>query len=103
MASVKMTWDEVMSKQITPEEEEELRLAAERPVTFDEDCPPMTPEQLMQFHPLYPNHGPKQTVSLRISPKTLRKAKLYGKGYTAFLSRLLDAAIEDENMVKKCL
>lgn len=45
----------------------------------------------------------KQTVSLRLSPKTLKIAKSYGKGYTSFLSRLLDEAIQDEELVRKCI
>ena len=32
-----------------------------------------------------------------------QKAKQYGKGYTGLLSRLLDIAINDEELVKKCI
>ena len=32
-----------------------------------------------------------------------KKAKQYGKGYTGLLSRLLDAAIDDEELVRKCI
>ena len=46
---------------------------------------------------------PKQTVSLRLSPSTLDMAKRYGQGYTTFLSRLLDEAIKDESLVRRCL
>lgn len=42
-------------------------------------------------------------VIVRISPATLKKAKEYGKGYTGLLSRLLDIAINDEEMVRKCI
>ena len=42
----------------------------------------------------------KQTISLRLSPGTLNKAKALGKGYTSVLSRLLDLAINDEEMLK---
>ena len=45
----------------------------------------------------------KPVVSLRISPETLDKAKATGKGYTGFLSRLLDNAINDPQMVAKSL
>ena len=34
---------------------------------------------------------------------TLKKAKQYGKGYTGFLSRLIDAAIDDEELVRRCI
>ena len=45
----------------------------------------------------------KILISLRLSSKTLEKAKSLGKGYTGLLSRLLDLAIEDPEMLKKCL
>ena len=63
----------------------------------------MTPEQLQQFKRINRENRTKPTISLRISPATLKKAKQYGKGYTALLSRLLDAAIDDEELVRKCI
>ena len=45
----------------------------------------------------------KPVVALRITPETLEKAKATGKGYTGFLSRLLDNAINDPQMVAKSL
>ncbi len=45
----------------------------------------------------------KTVVALRISPDTLEKAKATGKGYTGFLSRLLDNAINDPGLVSKSL
>lgn len=73
------------------------------PPVFDEDSPEMTAEQLLQFKRMNHENRIKQTVSLRLSPDTLKKAKQYGKGYTSFLSRLLDAAIDDEELVRKCI
>ena len=45
----------------------------------------------------------KPVIALRISQETLEKAKATGKGYTGFLSRLLDNAINDPKMVSKSL
>ena len=45
----------------------------------------------------------KPVAALRISPETLEKAKATGKGYTGFLSRLLDNAIDDPQMVAKSM
>ena len=45
----------------------------------------------------------KILISLRLSNKTLEKAKSLGKGYTGLLSRVLDLAIEDPEMLKRCL
>lgn len=45
----------------------------------------------------------KVTVLLRLSPATIEKAKLLGKEYTNILERLLDLAVNNPEMVKKCL
>lgn len=99
---VKMTLNELKN---TPSQEEimELEAAESRKITFDEDSPELTAEQLIQFRRMHREDRTKQTVSLRLSQNTLKKAKAYGKGYTAFLSRLLDEAINDEELVRKCV
>lgn len=93
---------------LTPSSEEvEIMEAAEKlPIIYDNDSPEMTPEMLAEFKSLYKDFIPernKKTVSLRLSPSTFAKAKALGKGYTSVLSRLLDLALNDPEMVKKCL
>ena len=92
-----------ITAELTPEEIRELGATEKMPPVFDEDSPQMTAEQLLQFKRMNHENRIKQTVSLRLSPDTLKKAKQYGKGYTSFLSRLLDAAIDDEELVRKCI
>ena len=99
---VRMKLSEV-SSELSKEELDEIHTAEKLGATFDEDCPEMTAEQLIQFKSLRKTDRTKQTVSLRLSPETLRKAKKYGKGYTSFLSRLLDEAINNEALVRKCI
>ncbi len=98
----KITMDELRAE-LSAEELRELEAAEGKAPVFDEDSPAMTMEQLMQFKRMNREARTKQTVSLRVSPATLKKAKQYGKGYTSFLSRLLDAAINDEEIVRKCI
>ena len=45
----------------------------------------------------------KQTVSIRLSPQALKKAKSLGKGYTSILGRILESALEDNEMIRKNL
>ena len=87
---VKMSINELTSE-LTQEELLDLETAEGKPVTYDEDSPEMTPEMLMQFKRMNKEERVKQTVSLRLSPSTLNKAKSLGKGYTSVLSRLLDS------------
>lgn len=88
---------------LTADELQDLEAAEQKVPVFDEDSPEMTAEMLLQFKRMSSGERNKQTVSLRLSPKTLKLAKAYGKGYTSFLSRLLDEAIKDEYLVKKCM
>ena len=99
---VKMSLDE-LNEELTAEELNELETAENKEPVFDEDSPAMSKEQLMQFKRFNHNNRVKPTISLRISPITLQKAKQYGKGYTGLLSRLLDIAIDDEELIRKCI
>lgn len=66
----------------------------------------MTEEQMKELKDIAQQRreeNKKTLVALRLTNKTLTKAKSLGKGYTAILSRLLDLAIEDPEMLKKCL
>ena len=93
-----------LNPKLSKEEKKELLKAEKMPITHDDDCPVMTPEKLKEFKKLHQQEQRrKETVSLRVSPSTLNIAKAYGKGYTSFLGRLLDEAIKDENLVKKCI
>ena len=99
---VKMTMNE-LNAELTTEELSEIEDAENMHPVFDDDSPAMTMEQLMQFKRMNRQNRTKPTISLRISPATLQKAKQYGKGYTGLLSRLLDEAINDEELIRKCI
>ena len=90
----------------TQEQIRELEAAAQRPVTPDEDAPELTPEQVAEMAAAARRRRAdrvKPVIALRISVDTLNKAKATGRGYTGFLSRLLDNAINDPQMVAKSL
>ena len=84
----------------------EIEAAASRPVVPDEETPELTLEQYAEMAAIARKRRSqrvKPVVALRISPETLEKAKATGKGYTGFLSRLLDNSINDPQMVSKSL
>lgn len=93
MAKVMMS---EVSDELTAEEIQEIEAASQRPVTYDEDSPEMTDEMLKQFHGF-------NTVPINVSPASMKKAKSFGKNYLGILARLLDLAINDPDMVKKCV
>ena len=93
-------------QQPTEEQVREIEAAASRAVVPDEDAPELTLEQYAEMAALAKarrSRQPKPVVALRISPETLEKAKATGKGYTGFLSRLLDNAINDPSLVSRSL
>ena len=80
-----------------------LHELAERPVMPDEDCPELTAAQLSEFKKVSENRRAercKQTVTLRLSPQALKKAKSLGKGYTSILSRILENALDNPDIIQ---
>lgn len=84
----------------------EIESASMMPVVPDEDTPELTIEQYAEMAAIAKARkakNAKAVIALRIDPDTLEKAKATGKGYTGFLSRLLDNAIKDPQLVAKSL
>ena len=95
-----------VTKKPTEEQLKMLREAETSPIEFDEDCPELTEEELSQFRhisDLRNNDRRKQTISLRLSPQAVKKAKSLGKGYTSVLSRMLEAVLSNNDLIKKFL
>lgn len=82
--------------ELTPEEIAELEAAEKMPIVFDDDCPEMSKEMLQQFHR-------PDTVMVRISPDSMKKVKSFGRDYPQILSQLLDLALNDADLIKKCM
>ncbi len=77
------------------------------PAQPDEDCPELTADQLARLATAAREKRQrtqnKQTVAIRLSPQALNKAKSLGKGYTAVLSRILEAALADNETIRHYL
>ena len=103
--AMKQIWIEPGMKP-TAEQQQELEAASRRPVQPDEDAPELTPAQYAEMARMARARRKEQikpVVAIRISPDSLAKAKAVGRGYTGFLSRLIDNAINDPAMVQKSL
>ena len=76
------------------------------PIVFDEDCRELTEDEILQFRRISDSRNEgrkKQTVSLRLSPQAIKKARSLGKGYTSVLSRMLEAVLSNNEAIKKYL
>ena len=93
-------------RKLTKEEIEMLDRMERMPITFDEDCPELTAEQLAKFRRISDENRAsrrKQSVTLRLSPRAIKKARSLGKGYTSVLSRILESALEDNELIQRYL
>ena len=93
-------------QQPTEDQIREIELASSVKAVPDEDAPELTLEQYAEMAAIAKKRRSqkvKPVVALRISPETLKKAKATGKGYAGFLSRLLDNAINDPQIVSRSL
>ena len=90
----------------TKSQVDEINEAYKHPVVSDDDSPEYTYEELMEMAEMAKQkreETKKEPITLRVSASTLKKAKATGKGYTGFLSRLLDNAINNKDLVSRSL
>lgn len=90
----------------TKEQVEMLENAASKSIEYDEDCLELSDEDLQEFKRISKekqSERRKQTVTLRLSPQALNKAKSLGKGYTSVLSRILENVLTDNEQIKHYL
>ena len=93
-------------KPLTKEENKRIRELAKKPIVYDEDCPPLTDEQIKEIRKQLKQkreEQKKEVLSIRVSKATMRKAKALGPGYSSVLAKLLDMSLNDPEMIKKCL
>ena len=90
----------------TPAQIKEIEEATKHPIVFDDDCPEYTMEELeeMRLAAIKKRaEQKKEVVAIRLSQGTIKKAKAFGKGYTGFLARLIENAINDKDLVSRSL
>ena len=102
--TVKMTIKQ--GQKPTKEQIARLEKLKDRPIIFDDDAPEYTMEELEEMRlAAIQNRAEqkKEVVAVRLSARTLQKAKSYDKGYTGFLSRLIENALNDKDLVSRSL
>ena len=91
---------------ITEKQLMEIKNAKRHDIVFDEDSPEITEEMMEQFRRVAKEkreERQKQVLTLRVSAETMKKAKSLGKGYTGILSRILEYALNDPEIIRRCL
>ncbi|MBR1760859.1 MAG: hypothetical protein IJ812_10525 [Schwartzia sp.] len=95
---------------LTQEQLKELEEMDKAPIVYDEDCPPLTDEELEKVAAIVRKRNAARAKAnepvleplapLYVLPDTMRTAEKYG---TRVMARLLDLAVQDETMIQKCL
>ena len=95
-----------ITKNPSREQIEMLTKAANLPIHAEAEYPEFSETELLQFKRISSERRAdrqKQTVTLRLSPQALEKAKSLGKGYTSVLSRILEKALDNPDVIKQNL
>lgn len=95
---------------LTQKQIEMLEEMDKAPIVYDEDCPPLTDEELDKMAAIVRKRNAERAraneptleplAPLYVLPDTMRTAEKYG---TKVMARLLDLAVQDEAMIQKCL
>ena len=96
------TFEEIINTPLTEEQKAELKALKDRPVTPDEDCPELTPEQIAEFKKAAEERRARKnirTVTVSLSPQAFAKAESFGDRYSDILSRILENALNDPNII----
>lgn len=91
---------------LTTEQLAMLDEAATLPIPDNAEYPELTDDQLVQIHRISAERNSarrKGTVTLRLSPAAIARARQLGKGYTSVLSRILEAALADPETIERFL
>lgn len=107
MAIIKKTIDK--TSKLTGEQIEMLKEAENTPYVYDEDNPILTKEELAQFRRVSHiieeerKNTQKQIVTLRLSPRTIDKARMLGKGYTSILAKIIEKALDNPDFTESLM
>lgn len=80
----------------TKEQVKRINEAAKKPITFDEDAPKLTDEQLSEFRPANPEYyrPRKEQISIKVDADVLAAFRATGRGYQTKINRILRNAVE---------
>jgi uncharacterized protein (DUF4415 family) len=81
----------------------EIRAAGKRAVTYTDDAPRLTVEELAEFKQINAENRKKIPCTLRLSKKSLEWWKSLGEGYTSAMARMLEDAQNYPDIIKRII
>lgn len=93
-------------KKSNKEDIQRLKSISYKDIEYDEDCPPLTNEQLLQFRKARQEkdkENRKEVLSVRIKQSSMNRLKALGPGYSNVVAKLIDIGLSDPELLKRCL
>lgn len=88
-------------QQPTEKQRLEIKEAAKRTPVYDEDAPELSLEQMQSYRRAALRKKATKSITLELSKENMAKAYTFGEEYRVVLSRLLELAMNDSDLVKK--
>lgn len=88
-------------QQPTEEQRIEIREASKRTPVCDEDAPELSLEQMQRYRKAALNKKTNKSITLELSKENMAKVSSFGEEYQIVLSRLLELALNDNELVRK--
>jgi len=82
---------------------EEIRAAEKETITYTDDAPRLTSEELAEFKQINAENRRKIPCTLRLSKQSLDWWKSLGEGYTSAMARMLEDAQNYPEIIKKII
>ena len=95
-----------VSAPLTPEQIKMLEEMDKRLVVPDEDSPAYSKEELIRLKKLAEQKRAEkhsQVVTVRLSDKSMEKAKSLGTSSASVLSHILEIVLNNDNLLKQCM
>ena len=93
-------------KEVLKQAKAQVKEARKAVKVQDPDCPPSTPEALLEFAAMARelrrnSRNPSPVVALRVKPDALSKYKALGRGYTSIMADVLNYVAENPEILAK--
>lgn len=104
MAIIKKTID--ITQPLSSEQRNSVRIAASKPLMFDEDAPELTDDEIEEIKSIIDirkSDEEGQDVTIHLTEKSMEKVRTFGSDYKGILNRLMDLAMSEPELLKKAM
>ena len=104
MALIKKKID--FTKPLSQEQKNSILVASKKPLTIDSDAPELTDDQIKEIKTIIDSRRMDdsiQSLTVHLSKVSMKKIRTWGSDYNDILDRLVDLAINDQELLNKAM